>query len=167
MASRNVTALWVPLWGCRGVIRDWTLVDAEDYEWGMTRCWHLNGEGYAVSGTYPTIRMHRMLMGLVPFDGLEADHINRDKLDNRRENLRVGPDGMNQQNLPANRTYACKPTSSRFRGVSAGGGTRRGKWRAYVNVGGVQRELGYFTDEAEAARVAAAARRELMPFATD
>ncbi|MGH1470131.1 MAG: HNH endonuclease [Cellvibrionaceae bacterium] len=56
---------------------------------------------------------HRLVMGLVKGDKTLVDHINRDSLDNRRENLRFC---SNQQNLWNRRM---KNNSTGYMGVSA------------------------------------------------
>jgi hypothetical protein len=66
--------------------------------------------------------MHRLILGLSYRDGLIADHINGDTLDNRRANLRVC---SAQQNRWNSRTYR---GSSRYRGVRFADG----RWRAAV-----------------------------------
>jgi hypothetical protein len=42
--------------------------------------------------------MHRFLLGLDKKDKRQADHINRNTLDNRKENLRIVSQRKNQQN---------------------------------------------------------------------
>ena len=42
--------------------------------------------------------MHRLILGLKPNDGTIVDHINRNPLDNRRENLRVCTHSINTLN---------------------------------------------------------------------
>lgn len=78
----------------------YALVDNVDFEYLNHFKWHY-GHGYAVRGfhkdkTYHTIFMHRLIMN-TPF-GLETDHINRNRLDNRRENLRICTKQSNQHN---------------------------------------------------------------------
>lgn len=59
--------------------------------------------------------------------GLEVDHINGDRLDNRRENLRLVPHRLNQKNIGLNR----KNTS----GVKGVYWERtRNKWHAQISV---------------------------------
>lgn len=69
--------------------------------------------------------------------GVQVDHVNRDGLDNRRENLRLC---TQTQNL-ANRGRFSNNTSG-FKGVSWYAKTR--KWKAQIQVGKVKRHLGYF-----------------------
>ena len=61
------------------------LVDVDDFEWLSRFRWVVNPQGYAITKTAPYLRMHRLIMGLPRG---EVDHKNRDRLDNRKENLR-------------------------------------------------------------------------------
>lgn len=94
-----------------------------------------------------TMTMHRQIMGLTAFDGLEVDHINHDTLDNRRTNLRVVSPGANKRWQPA------RGGSSNFVGVTWD--SNRGKWRAQIQVDGRVKNLGRFDSE-----IAAAAARD-------
>ena len=96
-------------------------------------------------GRRSMVEMQRVIMGCVPGDGLEVDHIDRDGLNNRRSNLRVGD---HLQNL-TNRGPWLKGTSS-FKGVSASGKTK--PWAAQITVDGYHSFLGYFDVEEDAAR---------------
>ena len=82
------------------------IVDDEDFEHLSQWKWCTNGDGYAgrnvpdetkASG-WVFITMHLVLMGKQP--GKEIDHINGDKLDNRRANLRFVTRSQNQTNRP-------------------------------------------------------------------
>jgi hypothetical protein len=74
-----------------------TLVDDEDFEYLSQWKWYLDSYGYAVRlvGRRP-MGMHRQLMGCPV--GLEVDHINRDRLDNRKVNLRAVTRAVNARN---------------------------------------------------------------------
>lgn len=69
-----------------------TVVDEEDYEeLEKFSPWYENDSGYAmkktrVKGKNVSIRMHRIIMKAPK--GLVVDHINGNKLDNRKSNLR-------------------------------------------------------------------------------
>lgn len=86
----------------------------------------------------------------------QLDHINRNRLDNRIENLREASDSNNQANvgLRANNT-------SGFRGV-----TRRGKkWRANICVRGIKAEfVGFDTPEEASAAYEEAHRKAFGNF---
>lgn len=148
------------------------LIDQEDAHLAERR-WFVNNNGYAARNEtigrrengrplQRTVLMHRVLMGLEHGDGQFVDHINHDTLDNRRSNLRVVTHAENHQNRKA---HGVAGTSSRFRGVSL----RRdlGRWTAYATLNRQQISLGQFDSEEEAAEVAAAWRREHMPYATN
>lgn len=153
----------IPLRARDGTVRAWTLVDELDFE--KLTFWHWHVHGRYVARNVPVgvrrqrpMLMHRQILGLALDDPSHTDHRNRDKLDNRRGNLRAVTKAQNQQNVDANRG-----ARSRYRGVSL----VRGKWQAEVQVRGVRHYLGYFTDEDEAGEVAAEFRREHMPYAIE
>lgn len=65
------------------------VVDNEDFEKvSAVKSWSINNYGYAkrtIEGK--TVYMHAFIIGKAP-KGMNIDHINRNKLDNRRSNLR-------------------------------------------------------------------------------
>lgn len=117
-----------------------TLIDEADAPIAEARPWYLHSCGYAVShdGTY----LHRALAK--PPAGLQVDHVNGDRLDNRRCNLRVTTATGNSRNSGASRR-----STSGFKGVSK---TRGGRWRAYINIQRRQRTLGVHATAELAAR---------------
>lgn len=78
-----------------------TTIDGADFDLVSQHRWYLNN-GYAVAriGGKPTC-MHVFLIGRAP-SGYHIDHINRNKLDNRRANLRIVTAAENLRNR---RTY--------------------------------------------------------------
>lgn len=151
----------IPLLSRAGQIRGYALVDPEDLPLISWRTWRLAAVGYAVVGSAAGIHMymHRELMGLDPGDKRQVDHINRNKLDNRRENLRILAIGENSQNLHP------RVKTSRFRGVSWHEHTR--KWVAYGNKKGVKFYLGLHATEEDAYATAETWRRENLPHAIE
>ena len=86
-------------------------------------------------------RLHRIIMNC-PDDKM-IDHINMNKLDNRRENLRICTHQQNQHN----RTKQSNNTSG-FKGVSFN--KEKQKFEARIGIDGKSKFLGYF-DTAEKA----------------
>jgi hypothetical protein len=123
---------------------NWAIVDEDDYEVLSKRKWHLTGGGYAATSTRGggSWFMHRMI--LQPPEDKETDHKNRNKLDNRRSNLRVCTRKQNCANVNAPEIPG---KSSRFKGVYFR--PDRQCWRAYV--GTDKRSLGCYGSEEEAA----------------
>lgn len=109
--------------------------------------------GYAICtyrerpGVRRTISMHRMIVGDVP-KGRVVDHINRNKLDNRRANLRVITQSENCKNL--------SPEShARKRGKHPPGlSLNCGKWQVVTRQGGRITWHGTFDSQTEAIEVA-------------
>lgn len=77
--------------------------------------------------------------------GMEVDHINGDRSDNRPENLRVVTRSQNLRAHCNKRPNA----SSQYRGVSWV--KREQKWASSIFYNGVSKRLGLFTDEKAAA----------------
>lgn len=151
----------IPLRRRDGTVRAYALVDEQDAGLAEHR-WHL-GDRYVERNTPDSrtkIRLHREILGLTPGDGLEGDHFNGDRLDNRRSNLRVVVHKQQMQNVAAQ-----ADRSSRYRGV--GWHKRSGRWQAYVNIAGTMTHLGLFDDEEAAATAAAAGRAQRMEFVNE
>lgn len=76
------------------------IVSNGDFARAMEWRWHLNNNGYAVSTLRRkqglTAYLHRFLLDAPK--GVEVDHINRNPLDNRRENLRLCTHSQNGAN---------------------------------------------------------------------
>jgi hypothetical protein len=131
------------------------LFNAEDFPLVSLRTLHISRSGYAVTHqgrgeATASVLAHRLLMGCSADD--VVDHINRDKLDNRRHNLRVVSQFENAQNRGDIRGYHWAP--------------RSGKWRAQINAGGRRVYLGYFNTSEDAAAAYQKAKKELHPMAT-
>ena len=103
------------------------LCDADDANILLMYYWHENTHGYArTSYNYKHMFAHRVVMGLQEFNkNEEVDHINGDKLDNRRCNLRIVTSQQNKMNMG----IRCDNTSG-VKGVNWD--TRANKWVAQI-----------------------------------
>jgi len=136
-----------------------TQVSPEDYSFlsGFKWC-VMKSSGRRKDACYCAVRkagqtteyMHRAILARMLGRELVAteqvDHIDRDPLNNRRENLRLATAGENMRNLLKH-----TDNTSGFKGVSFR--TDRGKWLAKIAVNRKQIHLGYF-DTPEAAATA-------------
>ncbi len=101
-----------------------------------------------------THALHRMIMGCVPGDGKILDHINCNKLDNRKCNLRFTTHSDNNRNVP------CRSTSrTGLKGVEF----YKGKFRAKIWHNGKFIHLGRFRDPYQAHQAYAKAVEKLYP----
>lgn len=110
--------------------------------------------GYAkrhttISGVEKTIYMHRELTK--PDAGYEVDHINRNKLDNRRPNLRQ----VTRRENMINRAPWGK---SKYKGVKWD--KQKNRWIAFINWKGRCLKLGTYRDEKLAAVASNAAMQK-------
>jgi hypothetical protein len=123
-----------------------TQIDLPDYYKIIGHRWIANvgvGAVYAyawINGA--SVYMHNLIRP--PPDGMETDHIDRDGLNNRWNNLRVATRSQNM----ANRVM---PNSSGYRGVSI---TPQGRYRTVIRRHGILDNLGTFDTIEEAARAA-------------
>lgn len=109
----------------------YALVDSEDLEKLSKYKWHYNLRGYAVTnpGTRKEkelILMHRLINN-TPV-GMQTDHINGNKLDNRKENLRTATSMQNIWNKPKQSN-----NTSGYKGVSKVKSS--GKWEMQIRAG--------------------------------
>ena len=112
-----------------------------------------SGEYYAAhregSGARERVWAHDLVMEQVVLRELDddelVDHINRNKLDCRRENLRIATKSQNAVNKSKDR----KNATSRYKGVSKA----RNKWKASIQVDKKTIYLGTFDSEREAAMI--------------
>jgi len=159
----------IPVWH-KGQIVAQARVDSRDVDHMSKFRWSLHNRGYAITGGGNSkVLMHRMILGLANKPGqgrgsgaqhLQADHINGDKLDNRRANLRVVTNQENHQNRQTS-----VGRTSKYRGVYRHGNT--GKWHAKVKTGGKTHWAGYYDSELEAAVAAWQLRRVLLPMSVE
>lgn len=121
---------------------DFTLIDIEDWNKIKDYYWSLKS-GYWYNKQLNT-SLHRFLM--MPNDNEEVDHINRDKNDNRKENLRIVLHFQNTKNR--SRQYNNK---SGYTGVCFD--NTKHKWRARITVNNKVIYLGYYKQLEDAVRV--------------
>lgn len=143
----------VPL--SRGAV---AIIDAADAGLVAGKNWYRSSAGYAVTkatieGKQATVLMHRLICQ-TPKD-LDTDHINGDRLDNRRGNLRIATRSQNMLN-----TGAYSTNRSGYKGVCWATGPQR--WKAQALRNGKMISLGYYTsaEEAHAAYIAFVAKHD-------
>ena len=125
------------------------LVDIEDIDKCKQHKWFMHHTGYVYTNMkynnkYKTMPMHRFLLN---YDGPnEIDHINHNKLDNRKANIRIVSDAVNAQNRKASRAFYDKDTN---------------KWRAIFSYYGTKYDLGRYNSKEEAAEASENKIKEL------
>lgn len=134
------------------------LVDDSEYLCLAQWKWLYVGSGYAgrfvtANGKKSLVYLHRHLLN--PDPDQRVDHINGDRLDNRRDNLRLVTVRQNHQNR------RCSSRSkSGYKGVCWHKAAR--KWDARITMQGVRVHLGYYSDAEKAALMYDAAARHLF-----
>jgi len=119
------------------------LYSEEDQELIAKYKWYINESGYCISTiNKKNVRMHRFILNCP--DDMVVDHINNNRLDNRRENLKITNVLNNNQNKQKQ-----EGTYSSFVGVSWD--KRRNKYTSQINVNRKHINLGYFEDSEKAA----------------
>ena len=121
------------------------IIDADDFEIVSDYTWHNGKRGYP---TYNTSRkigrkirpLHILLVG--KNEGMDVDHINGNKMDNRRCNLRICTHQQNTFNQKLRST-----NTSGYRGVSK---RKTGKYEAYIHCDGKKHNLGLYSSAEEA-----------------
>ena len=137
-----------------------SIVDVDILDWAGVRNWCIDGKTKNKSDTQPRyaiawdsetrkmVQLHREVFryrGIDIAEGMEVDHINRNSLDNRFENLRVVTHSMNIRNCDR----FDKAKGVNFRNEKR----RKKKYHAIIKVEGKEISLGYYLTEKEAHEV--------------
>jgi len=126
------------------------LVDKE-YEWLLNKySWYIHTRGYVCATEYlgqyrrKDLKLHRLIMSAQP--GQIIDHINGNKRDNRKSNLRFctqAENCRNNQNVRKNKT-------SKYKGVSWC--EPRKAWLAQIQLNKKKTMIGLYKTQEEAAK---------------
>lgn len=134
------------------------LIDDDDLPKVIGYSWY-EYKGYAVrmsrkhEGKRKMLFLHRLI--LPSATGMVIDHINRNRLDNRKSNLRISTRKNNNRNRKR-----IEGASSPYRGVIWRPHAK--KWKAYIKSDKKQHHLGYFEKPEEAAMAYNIAAYELF-----
>lgn len=118
------------------------LCDADDWEQWKQYYWNISKDGYVrafVDGK--TVVYHHHLLDAK--DGYVRDHINRNRLDNRKCNLRYATFHANSLNKSIS-----KVNTSGYCGVAYE--KRIGKWRTYIYFNNKMIHIGYYDNQEDA-----------------
>jgi hypothetical protein len=119
------------------------LIDLDDVEKAQKYYWGVNTQGYIHSRING--KLTRLHLYLLDFPDRKIDHVNRNKLDNRRNNLRLCEQSQNAKNLSIK-----KNNTSGFPGVNKI--KTSGKWRARIMVDRKEISLGHFNEFEDAVK---------------
>lgn len=129
-----------------------TVVDDEYYDILSQYKWQCHNNyakraGPRRNNKQTKIYMHRVVMELsgitIPSE-MQIDHISRNKLDNRKENLRIASRAQNQRNHSIRNS-----NTSGYKGVYWH--TKANKWVSQINIDGIGTHLGLFSNIIHAA----------------
>jgi hypothetical protein len=131
----------------------YTILDDNDFDYFSKWKWCIDSLGYVRRVIYlgggrkhqksKSFYLHREILKTP--NGYETDHINRDKLDNRKSNLRI----TTRQQNGCNRILQSNNTSG-YRGVTWN--KDRQKWQAQIKAYQKHYYLGLFNDKFDAAK---------------
>lgn len=118
-------------------IRGFAIVDDKDYRKLSKYKWYLSKLGYPVRGVYKfgkvtKVYLHTEILGKKT--GYQVDHINGNKSDNRRKNLR----------------FVTQRHNTRNRDIRGYIKTKNGKYLAFISVARTRINIGTFATEKEA-----------------
>jgi hypothetical protein len=120
------------------------IVDLEDWGKISKYKWHISNGGVSAHPTMDGNKIHlsRYIMN-VNDPNILVDHINRNRFDNRKENLRLCNNSENLRNRPSTR-------KGKFKGVCLE--KRTGRFYAQIRIYYKVKHLGTFDTEIEAAK---------------
>ncbi len=124
---------------------NYTTIDTEDYEYVKDRCWYNDEEHYVTAKKLgKRIRIHRIIMNC-PDDKI-IDHIDRNPLNNKKENLRICTNAENAINKGLR-----KDNKSGYIGIRWDAVVQ--KWFSQITLNKKKIRLGWFVDKQDAINV--------------
>lgn len=136
-----------------------SIIDDDDYDLIAKYSWSIDSNGYArhnlyiQNQKYKRITIHRLVMNAKI--NQQIDHINGNKLDNRKHNLRFCDKYQNAMNCKIH-----KHNTSGYKGVCWHKQSK--KWRAYIVINDKQLSLGLFNNKKQAANAYNKKAKELF-----
>lgn len=128
------------------------LIDNEDFEIISSFKWYYHTTGYARTSTPKKIYMHRLILKANKKE--QVDHINGDRLDNRRMNLRLCTEQQNHFNITKH-----KDNKSGFKGISWD--SSRSLWVAHIQANKKLTHIGRFANKLDAIKAYNSFAKEL------
>ena len=119
------------------------IIDLDDIEKIKNYKWSLKGNGYIATG-HNGLLLHKLITNTNKDE--IVDHINRNKLDNRKCNLRICTYSQNQMNK-------CVQSNNKSGYTGVRWDKRAKKWKVQITVNKKQLHLGYYNDIEEAIKV--------------
>ncbi|OQY87141.1 MAG: hypothetical protein B6D41_12220 [Chloroflexi bacterium UTCFX4] len=131
-----------------GLDRKVALVDDEDFRGVNERKWNYTTAGAITFDrqTRKLILMHRLILNAP--QGMKVIHLNDDKMDNRRDNLRL----VTAAEVSHHSRKLSQNVTSKFKGVHRSRKRKAARWRSTIAVNGKIIQLGAFDSEQDAAR---------------
>jgi hypothetical protein len=117
------------------------IIDLDDVERCKQFKWRYGPKNYIISSQ--NLFLHRFLLSHLLTEELYVDHIDRDKSNNRKCNLRVCDQSQNQRNKSKESNQSSDILGVRWC-------KDRGKWGASIRINNIQTGLGYFLDVRDA-----------------
>lgn len=127
------------------------IIDDQELDIFSKYKWNISSKGYVYGylGRFNNKNLrgyiHRLLLNNPPYPKYQVDHINGNKLDNRRSNLRIVDNSKNHANIGL-----LKNNKSGYKGVWFCNRNKR-KWVANVWCNNIKHHLGCFNTREEAA----------------
>lgn len=142
----------VLLIGQFSITKGWAKIDLDDIEKIKDHKWSFATSGYTSTGKASNrLYMHRFIMN--PPSNMQVDHINGDKLDNRKSNLRVCTVQQNRFNSKLSSRNKSGKTGVYY-------ARKEQKWVAQIKVNKKCKYLGSFSFFEDAAKVRIAAENK-------
>lgn len=128
--------------------------DRDDLSFALAHTWRQSTTGYIVASDDRSLRFHRAIMKAKKDE--IVDHVNRNKLDNRKSNLRVCKQRDNCYNKPPNSTKQ----ASKYKGVFRAKNQKN--YFSTIGYKGRQIYLGSYENEIDAAKAYDTKAKELF-----